>query len=185
MYSWTALSRVFRSINCLPHFFVGKLVTTNSSSPLRLFHCLSKTYTFKPHMVLLYILILSLAEYFLVAVVMPSFKAASPIFAVSLGGYTLFLFVLLKCFLGWELCVVCTRLLTSSMAAVTACNGIKFESVPLGSGRVLLFLLKYFSIEIWNSKPWSNRAKSHAINISSRDENSSKCNFSEIGLLLK
>ena len=49
----------------------------------------------------------------------------------------------------------------------------------------MLFCLKDFSIDIWNSKPRGNRAKTHVINISSYNENSSKCNFCETGHLLK
>ena len=52
---------------------------------------------------------------------------------------------------------MCTRLLTSLLAAAIACNGIKLERDPLRSGRVLRFLLRYFNIDIRNSKSRGNK----------------------------
>ena len=171
--------------NGLPHFFGGKLVTANSSSSLRLFHCLSKTYTFlTSHGAFVYSHT-KLGWIFPASCSHVKLQSSLTHLCPHLGEYTLFLFILLKHFLGWELCVLCTRLLTSLLAAAIASVGNKFESVPLGSRRVLLFLLKDFSIDIWNSKPRGNRAKTHMINISSCDKNSSKCNFCETGHLLK
>ena len=83
----------------------------------------------------------SLAEYFLLAAVAPSSRAAFPISALSWGEYTHYVYLPFFAVSAGNFapCVQdCS--LPSSLAAAIARDGIKFERIVLGPGRVSLFL---------------------------------------------